>query len=390
MSVPQPPPTHSPSLQQMTGLLLPLVAGVGAGVLLLILGVCSWYYNCYKARTYEVIPDTEAPKSSSGALFVSDLPRNRAEINLDVVFNDSSIPQIPEIEIELGEKISSGSFATVFRGLHRPTKKLVAVKKAPGSLANMREREIRDFAMEIKLLAALRHPNVIKIHGITVTHKNELWLILEYMAKGTILDVLHCSERKVSLSEKLRLAVEAAKGLRYLHAQHPPVIHRDIKPSNVLIGEDYSCKIGDFGISALKVSRTMTATGTPVYMAPEIIQRKRYTEKADVYSFGVLLNELYTETIPYTNTEYGRMSFDKVMYAVAHRGLRPYIDPSTPEGLQKLIKECFDADPSKRPTFYDIVPRLEALCNEAGAKEQIRSAPVSDALENSENQRDTL
>ena len=102
----------------------------------------------------------------------------------------------------------------------------------------------------------------------------------------------------------------------------------------------------------------MTLVGTPAYMAPEVITSNKYSEKADVYSFGILLCELYTGEPPYLDSN---LFPEQVMYAVVHSGLRPTLPDECPSALAVLVRDCLNADPSKRPNFAEIKQRLKRM-----------------------------
>merc|ERR1711934_1247513 len=120
------------------------------------------------------------------------------------------------------------------------------------------------------------------------------------MSRGDIRSLLDKKGENFKWGMRLKLLREAAVGMAFLHSKK--LIHRDLKPQNLLVSQDWTCKIADFGVSTIKpaVTQVMTCVGTPSYMAPEVLRKGKYSEKADVYSFGVLLLEVYTGQYPYS------------------------------------------------------------------------------------------
>lgn len=125
-------------------------------------------------------------------------------------------------------------------------------------------------------------------------------VITEYLSEGSLRGYLHKLERKtVSLQKLVTFALEIARGMEYIHSQG--IVHRDLKPENVLISEEFHLKIADFGIACEEAYRDVFTDdpGTYRWMAPEMIKRKHYGRKVDVYSFGLILWEMVTGRIPY-------------------------------------------------------------------------------------------
>ena len=160
---------------------------------------------------------------------------------------------------------------------------------------------------------------------------------------------------------KLKLAYDAARGMNFLHTHSPIIIHRDLKSLNLLVDEDWNLKVSDFGLSRFKVPTLMTGQcGTYQWMAPEVVRGHSYTEKADVYSFGINLWEIYTRQIPYN-----QMVPIQAAVAVMNKGLRPELPAHTPPTYRTLVHECWDQNPNLRPSFDQILVRLgqfEDLC----------------------------
>jgi serine/threonine protein kinase len=146
--------------------------------------------------------------------------------------------------------------------------------------------------------------------------------------------------------------------MTYLHSGKPPVLHRDLKSANILLDESYTAKVCDFGLSRIKAQeRSMTGNcGTVQWMAPEVLANQPYAEPADVFSFGIIMWETLTGECPYDG-----MSAIQCALAVLNRDLRPPIPEWCPPSLSALIRSCLDKDPSKRPTFAQILLALDAM-----------------------------
>ncbi|MED6143571.1 hypothetical protein PIB30_007517 [Stylosanthes scabra] len=163
----------------------------------------------------------------------------------------------------------------------------------------------REFENEVSWLSKIRHQNIIKLMGYCI-HGESRFLVYELMENGSLETQLHGPNRASSLTWylRLRIAVDVARALEYLHEHsNPPVVHRDIKSSNVLLDSNFNAKLSDFGlaISSGMQHKNMKMSGTLGYVAPEYISHGKLTDKSDVYAFGVVLLELVTGKKPMEN-----------------------------------------------------------------------------------------
>ena len=192
----------------------------------------------------------------------------------------------------------------------------------------------------------LKHPNIVKVYGIC--YGNETMppsILMEFCSSNLDKQIV---KNLLSSLDKAIVIYQIAEGLRYVHFNK--IIHRDIKSKNILINEDKIIKICDFGISKYLSPDEYSLTigvGTPKYMAPEIInEEKHYTEKVDVYSFGVLVFFILCGRMPdITITNIGK-------------GLKAEIPNNINEFSQKLINDCWNFEPESRPSFNEICQRL--------------------------------
>ncbi len=120
-----------------------------------------------------------------------------------------------------------------------------------------------------------------------------LCIVTEYVQQGALKDILHNHSTKLVYQQKLRILQSAAMGINHLHSLSPMIIHRDLKPSNLLVDENWNVKVADFGFARIKEENaTMTRCGTPCWTAPEILRGEKYSESADVFSFGIIMWEV--------------------------------------------------------------------------------------------------
>ena len=167
-----------------------------------------------------------------------------------------------------------------------------------------------------------------------------------------------------TLSSALRVCLDAAKGMSYLHSAD--LIHRDLKSMNIMVSEKLQGKVADYGESRKKsADLTMTSTGTPLWMAPEVSRNERYDSKADMYSFGIILYEVCKRRLPYADMK--DLTAVGLAVKVAMQGLRPTIEDGWHPGLQSLMRDCYGADSNARPTFFEAELRLRKVIEELGA-----------------------
>lgn len=200
--------------------------------------------------------------------------------------------------------VGQGSFGTVYRGV-LPDGRKVAVKlmDRPGKQGE------EEFEMEVELLSRLRSPYLLGLIGHCSEGGHRL-LVYEFMANGGLHEHLYPTRgscggiSKLDWDTRMRIALEAAKGLEYLHERvNPPVIHRDFKSSNILLDKDFHARVSDFGLAKLGSDRagghvSTRVLGTQGYVAPEYALTGHLTTKSDVYSYGVVLLELLTGRVP--------------------------------------------------------------------------------------------
>ena len=189
-----------------------------------------------------------------------------------------------------------------------------------------------------------------------VSHHQKNFLETEYCENGNLFEFLH-GEKNNELNdlERLNFALEIAKGINYLHSFNPPILHRDLKSLNILLNSNYNIKIADFGWARLKNIHMTIMRGTFQWMAPEVILKENYTEKADVYSFGIILSELWSREPPYK----GIPAKDVANMVKKDKNYRPIIPKEVPKEIKELMKLCWDFDPAKRPCFLEIINCIE-------------------------------
>ncbi|RLN68848.1 hypothetical protein BBP00_00000744 [Phytophthora kernoviae] len=240
----------------------------------------------------------------------------------------------------------------------------VAIKKIRLN-SDAEAAQIEHFIREIKIMATLRHPRIVEFIGVAWDEVVDLSAVTELMECGDLITVLHhCREGRYRLTwgdHKATIALHIAEALVYLHSLSPVVIHRDLKSKNVLLNTEMEAKLSDFGISCER--RTAEAPmaagmGTSFWIAPEVLRGDDYDEKADMYSFGVVLSELDTDDFPYTNTTNqpgGVLQEGEILQLVANGEMRPTFTPECPSSILQLAHWCLQWKPENRPSAAEVV-----------------------------------
>ncbi|KAJ9140334.1 hypothetical protein P3X46_030993 [Hevea brasiliensis] len=256
-------------------------------------------------------------------------------------------------QLFIGNKFASGRHSRIYRGIYEQKDvaiKMISQPEEDEDLAAMLEKQ---FTSEVALLFRLSHPNIVTF--VAACKKPPVFCIItEYLAGGSLRKYLHQQEPySVPLKLVLKLALDIARGMQYLHSQG--VLHRDLKSENLLLGEDMCVKVADFGISCLEsqCGSAKRFTGTYRWMAPEMIKEKHHTKKVDVYSFGIVLWELLTALTPFDS-----MTPEQAAFAVCQKNARPPLPPACPVAFSHLINRCWSSNPYKRPHFDEIVSIL--------------------------------
>lgn len=285
-------------------------------------------------------------------------------------------------------EIGFGGYGKVYKGI-LPDGKIVAIKRAQqGSMQGGLE-----FKTEIELLSRVHHKNLVGLVGFCF-EQGEQMLVYEFMPNGTLRESLTGrSDIHLDWKRRLRIALGSARGLAYLHElANPPIIHRDVKSTNILLDENLTAKVADFGLSKLvsdseKGHVSTQVKGTLGYLDPEYYMTQQLTEKSDVYSFGVVMLELITSRQPIEKGKYIVREVRTLMNKndEEHYGLRELMDPvvrNTPiligfGRFLELAMQCVEESAADRPTMSEVVKALETILQNDGMNTNSTSASSS-------------
>ncbi|KVI07889.1 Protein kinase, catalytic domain-containing protein [Cynara cardunculus var. scolymus] len=230
----------------------------------------------------------------------------------------------------------------------------VAVKKFLDQIITTESLE--EFKSEVKIMKRVRHPNVVLFMG-AVTRAPHLSIVTEFLP--SLYKLLHRPNNQLDVRRRLRMALDTARGMNYLHNCTPVIVHRDLKSPNLLVDKNWIVKVCDFGLSRMKNSTFLSSrstAGTAEWMAPEVLRNEPSDEKCDVYSYGVVLWELCTMQQPW-----GGMNAMQVVGAVGFQHRRLEIPDDMDPVIADIIRRCWDTDPKLRPTFAEIMATLKPL-----------------------------
>ncbi|KAK9699549.1 hypothetical protein RND81_08G180500 [Saponaria officinalis] len=282
-----------------------------------------------------------------------------AQALMDPNFPTEGLTNFEEWTIDLrklymGDAFAQGAFGKLYRGTYEGEEVAIKILERPENDDEKAQLMEQQFQQEVMMLATLKHQNIVRFIG--ACRKPMVWCIVtEYAKGGSVRQFLtKRHNRSVPLKIAVKQALDVARGMEYVHGFG--LIHRDLKSDNLLIFGDKSIKIADFGVARIEVqTEGMTPeTGTYRWMAPEMIQHRPYTQKVDVYSFGIVLWELITGMLPFQN-----MTAVQAAFAVVNKGVRPIIPPGCLPVLGEIMSRCWDPNPDVRPPFSDVVKMLE-------------------------------
>ncbi|KAL0866255.1 hypothetical protein Bca101_045373 [Brassica carinata] len=294
--------------------------------------------------------------------------------------------------------VGHGGFGLVYRGVLNNGRK-VAIKFMDNA---GKQGEEDEFKMEVELLSRLRSPYLLALLGYCSDNSHKL-LVYEFMANGGLQEHLYPINRSGSVplrldwETRMRIALEAAKGLEYLHEQvSPPVIHRDFKSSNVLLDRNFHAKVSDFGLARVGSDKagghvSTRVLGTQGYVAPEYALTGHLTTKSDVYSYGIVLLELLTGRVP---VDMKRAAGEGVLVSWALPQLAErdkvvdIMDPtlegqySTKEVVQvaAIAAMCVQEEADYRPLMADVVKSLVPLVRSRGSGSKLSGCSSSFGL----------
>ena len=260
-------------------------------------------------------------------------------------------------DVRLQERIAVGGFAEVFRGTWQGT--VVAVKQLLERTNDVKER----LEQEVEVLVKLRHPNLLLFMGYCV---DPPLICTEFMRRGSLHTILKGG--KVLEPERTHaVAIAVARGMSYLHSRSPPILHLDLKSPNILVDEKWRVKIADFGLARMRQATQVSAKsefhGTPEWMAPEMLRAESYDERADSYSFGVVLWELLTARKPWDD-----LHPMQVVAVVGYSQRRLELPPEGVENashasiavISRIFRACASKDQDERPLFPSILADFES------------------------------
>lgn len=325
------------------------------------LNVGSFKYGACEFPTYNPISQASANLYSYrlrryASIKYQGLPLLQTSTENQAVYQDEPLLKylINVRDLDIGRDIGIGSSAIVYEGLYRQHQKVAikVLKAFDGSEGQ--------FQREILVLSSCRHQNILGLVGACLDSRRRQCIITKFMEGGSLHDYLQ-RKQKLPPKEILRLAVDIAKGMQYLHSKG--VIHMDLKTSNILLGDDGSAVIGDVASARFSNENQdlRKDIGTYRWMAPEVFGaveagKDVVTSKSDVYSFGILLWELVSCKVPYADYTPVQAAAGVVM-----NELRPTIPKDCYPPFKCIIQKCWSQKPTDRPSFSQILKMLKIV-----------------------------
>ncbi|KAL1224693.1 Wall-associated receptor kinase 1 [Cardamine amara subsp. amara] len=346
-----------------------IILGTTTGFLVILLGVCFTKQRLRRRKDTEV--RQKFFEKNGGRILIQRLSEAGTS-NFDVkIFTEEGMKEATNGYDE-SRILGQGGQGTVYKGI-LPDKSIVAIKKARLGDCS----QVDQFISEVCMLSKINHRNVVKILGCCLETEYPL-LVYEFITNGTLSDHLHGSlfDSSLTWEHRLRIAIEVAGTLAYLHSSASiPIIHRDVKTDNILLDENLTAKVADFGASKLipmdKEQLTTMVRGTLGYLDPEYYNTGLLNEKSDVYSFGVVLMELLSgqKALSFDRPETSKHLVSYFASAKKENRLHEIIDGQVMneenqreiQETARIALECTRLMGEERPMMKEVAAELEAL-----------------------------
>lgn len=288
----------------------------------------TWQRNCGTPVT-----------ARSGAILRRAVPRERWELNND--------------DVVLLDKVGRGNFGDVYKARLKSTNQEVAVKTCRMTLP---EEQKKTFLQEGRILKQYDHPNIVRLIGICV-QKQPIMIVMELVPGGSLLTFLRTRAMYLTQKQQLGLCRDAAGGMRYLEGKN--CIHRDLAARNCLVGQDNIVKISDFGMSREEEEYIVSGGMKQIpikWTAPEALNFGKYTSLCDVWSYGILMWEIFSKG----DTPYSGLSNSKAREKI-DTGYRMPAPDGCPDEIYRLMLRCWEYEPENRPHFDKIYTIIDNL-----------------------------
>uniref|UniRef100_A0A3P9JDP6 RAF proto-oncogene serine/threonine-protein kinase n=1 Tax=Oryzias latipes TaxID=8090 RepID=A0A3P9JDP6_ORYLA len=267
--------------------------------------------------------------------------------------------EIEASEVYLHSHIGSGSFGTVYKGKWHGD---VAVKIL--KVTDPTPEQFQAFRNEVAVLRKTRHVNILLFMGYMT--KDNLAIVTQWCEGSSLYKHIHVLETNFKIIQLIDIARQTAQGMDYLHAKN--IIHRDMKSNNIFLHEGLTVKIGDFGLATVKARwsgshQVEQPSGSILWMAPEVIRMEDnnpYSFQSDVYSYGIVLFELMTGELPYSQIA----NRDQIIFMVGRGCLSPDLSKlykNCPKAMKRLVADCIKKSKDERPLFPQILSSIELL-----------------------------
>jgi len=223
-------------------------------------------------------------------------------------------------------------------------------------------RVFREFRQEVIVQSSMNHPNIVSLKSLSM---NPFCLVTEFVPYGNLYNFIHNYDHFIGWDLVIKIALDIANGIKYMHGRNPPIVHIDMKSPNIMLSGittkyQICAKIADFGTSKFLTGIPLQGrfVDNPVWLAPEILLDRPYGVEVDTYAFGVILWELLTR-----DNFFGEINFMSDLEDHVIQGKRPPLD-ICPESFRDVICTCWDNNPSRRPSFNWVISILENLTNQ--------------------------